>query len=793
MIRRTLSFAFLLCFSAFLAQAQTLYSSTEAISQGFGGAVAISNGEIYVGSAPISWPGGSDPAGEVFRFALNEKGEWAEAGRIHAPDGVRGDDFGRSILIQDGLMLVGAPGKGAVYAFEWANNEWTSAGMMTPETPLAEGFEFAGANARGGLRSQTIAKIGDHVLVTSYNADTSMGSVHRFHRMGSTWNDMGILVEAPAWALAASGNFVFIGTPEANEKKGGLLIYELFAGRDWVSVGELSGASLEGQSLMGRSLAASGSRVYVGATAFEQSGAVIVFERDASGEWGHKATLQQADPAEGTRKSGQFGQGLALSGTDLLVGASGKAFMFNTSDLTAGYMSIDAVDDQAGRGFGVGLAVQGDILAVGSPNANYESGLSTAYGRSADGFWDATGQLLGDVSYFDPIATDEPVRCEDGEAAYFPCENVDLISFVSTGALVKDRGATLNDIWGWEDPETGKEYILAGRTDGLSFIDISMPSHPVIVGQISRTEGSTGSWWRDVKVYRNHAYIVSDGAQNHGMQIFDLTRLRSVKPSEMPVDFQESAHYTGVASSHNIVINEDSGFAYAVGSDSGGESCGGQLHMIDLKDPLSPKFVGCYINPDTGGTHDAQCVNYHGSDTDHRGQEICLMSNGSAFVVVNVTDKANPVTIAVAKYPNTAYTHQGWMSEDHNYFYMNDELDEMNKIVDKTRTLVWDMTDLDDPALVNEFYHGNGASDHNLYVKGNYIYESNYQSGLRILDITDPVHPVEAGSFDTAPFADNVMGFAGSWSNYPYFKSGIIAVSSQGEGIFLVRKKEIDL
>jgi choice-of-anchor B domain-containing protein len=124
---------------------------------------------------------------------------------------------------------------------------------------------------------------------------------------------------------------------------------------------------------------------------------------------------------------------------------------------------------------------------------------------------------------------------------------------------------------------------------------------------------------------------------------------------------------------------------------------------------------------------------------------------------------------------------------------MNDELDEMNKIVDKTRTLIWDVSDLEDPILVNEFYHSTGASDHNLYVRGNFMYQSNYQAGLRILDISDPENPVEAGHFDTAPYADDTYGFAGSWSNYPYFKSGIIAVSSQGEGIFLVRKREIDL
>ena len=793
MIRHILSFVCIALFGVALVQGQTFYSSNESISKGFGGTIAALDGEIYVGAGPISWPGGADPAGQVIRFAQNMQGEWAEVGRIGAPDGVRGDDFGRSILIQDNLMLVGAPGKSAVYAFERSGKEWNSVGMMKLETPLAPGFELAGANARGGFRSQTIAKIGDFVLVTSYNSDTSMGSVHRFHRMGSEWHDMGVLIDTPAWSVASSGNYLFIGTPEVIEKKGGLLIFELVAGRDWVSIGELSGESLEGASLLGRSLAASGNRVYVGATSFEQVGAVVVFERNDLGDWVHKATLQQADPADGERKSPQFGQGLALSGNDLLIGASSKAFMFNTADLSAGYISIDPVDDQARRGFGVGLAVDGNILAVGSPNADYESGFATAYGRSEDGFWDAKGRLQGDVSYFDPIATDEPIRCEEGAAAYFPCENVDLISFVSTGALVKDRGATLNDVWGWEDPETGKEYVLAGRTDGLSFIDISVPSHPLVVGQISRTEGSTGSWWRDVKVYRNHAYIVADGAQNHGMQIFDLTRLRSVNPSEMPVDFKESAHYTGIASTHNIVINEESGFAYAVGNGSGGESCGGQLHMMDLKDPLKPEFVGCFTTPETGGTHDAQCVIYRGRDDNYRGREICFNSNGKAFVLADVTDHANPVTIAVAEYPNTAYTHQGWLSEDHNYFYMNDELDEMNKIVDKTRTLVWDVSDLSDPTLVNEFYHSNGASDHNLYIKGNFMYQSNYQAGLRILDITDPANPVESGHFDTAPFADNVMGFSGSWSNYPYFKSGIIVVSSQGEGIFMVRKKELDL
>lgn len=771
---------------------QSFYSESLAL-KGFGGAVATFKGEFYVGSAPIAWPGGHDPAGQVYRFSKNASGKWSEFGRIGANDGMRGDNFGRSILIQDNVMLVGAPGKSTVYAFDWKDGEWIAAGQLKLKSPLASGFELAGAHARGGFRTQTMAKVGDHVLVTSYNGDTNEGAVHRFHRMGSEWHALDVLIEAPVWSMVSSGNYVYMGTPTDNDRMGGVLVYELIAGRDFVQVANLGGEPLGPNAQLGRALAASGTKVYAGAIGFEQSGAVVVFDRNENGQWAHQTTLQQAAPAEGSRNSSGFGQGLVLSGSELLVGANGKAFMFSTTDLEAGYVSIEAGDGEERRGFGVGLAFENDLLAIGSPSADYEAGLATVYSRSSDNFWDPVGTLTGDVDYFDPIATEDPIKCENGEAALFPCENVDLISFVSTGALVHDRGANLNDIWGWEDPETGKEYILAGRTDGLSFIDISTPSHPLVVGQIMRTEGSPGSWWRDVKVYRSHAYIVADGAGQHGMQIFNLARLRAVNPSDMPVDFEVDALYRGLASSHNIIINEETGFGYAVGSGSGGQGCGGQLHIMDLKDPLNPEFVGCYTNPESGGTHDAQCVIYRGGDDDYRGKEVCFASNGNSFVIADVSNKSATVTIATAKYPNTAYTHQGWLSEDHNYFFMNDELDEMNNIVDKTRTLVWDVKDLSDPLLVKEFYHGNGASDHNLYVKGNFMYQSNYQAGLRIVDITDPLNPVEAGHFDTAPYADNIKGFSGSWSNYPYFKSGIIAISSQAEGIFLVRKREMDL
>jgi choice-of-anchor B domain-containing protein len=387
--------------------------------------------------------------------------------------------------------------------------------------------------------------------------------------------------------------------------------------------------------------------------------------------------------------------------------------------------------------------------------------------------------------------TGDRVDCTDGQAASFGCQGMDLVSFLPIQQIGGQRGVRVNDIWGWTDPETGREYAIVGRMDGTSFVDVTNPSNPVYVGDLPETDGAQSSIWRDIKVYENHAYVVADNSGNHGMQVFDLTQLRDFDGT--PTTFEETAHYDRVNSAHNVIINTDTGFAYIVGAGGGGETCGGGLHMVNIQSPAQPTFAGCFADPSTGRTgtgytHDAQCVVYDGPDTEHQGQEICIGANETAISIADVTDKENPVALSTGSYPDHAYVHQGWLTEDHRYFFQNDELDEINGTADSTRTLIWDVSDLDDPQLVREFFLGNPASDHNLYVKGDVMYQSNYVSGLRILDVSDPANPVEVGYFDTEPFGEDAAGFAGSWSNYPFFQSGVIAVSSMQEGLFLLRK-----
>ena len=67
------------------------------------------------------------------------------------------------------------------------------------------------------------------------------------------------------------------------------------------------------------------------------------------------------------------------------------------------------------------------------------------------------------------------------EADGYPCENVDLLSRLTRSDLFSPRN---NDIWGWTDPTTGNEYALVGKENGVSFVDVSTPTAPVILGTL---------------------------------------------------------------------------------------------------------------------------------------------------------------------------------------------------------------------------------------------------------------------------------------------------------------------
>lgn len=379
--------------------------------------------------------------------------------------------------------------------------------------------------------------------------------------------------------------------------------------------------------------------------------------------------------------------------------------------------------------------------------------------------------FLADSQPAADLAAQSATTCTDGFAGEYPCSNVDLLSFLPLADIGGGKG---NDVWGWIDPVTGSEYALMGRTTGTSFVDITTPSSPVYLGNLPTTRFS--STWRDIKVYKDHAFIVSE-SRNHGMQVFDLTRLRGLTA---PVTFSADALYSGFATAHNVAINETSGFAYAIGTNT----CSGGLHIVDIRTPTSPTQAGCYSGD--GYTHDVQCVNYAGPDTTRTGRELCFASNEDTLTIVEVTDKSAPVLLARRTYEGASYTHQGWLTDDQRYFLIDDEADEGKGF--NTRTYVFDVADPAAPIHIGTHVGSNPAIDHNQYIVQNHTYQANYRSGLRILDISDVASGSlsEVAFFDIYP-QDDANEFNGAWSVYPFFASGNVVVSGIEQGLYVLK------
>ena len=385
-----------------------------------------------------------------------------------------------------------------------------------------------------------------------------------------------------------------------------------------------------------------------------------------------------------------------------------------------------------------------------------------------------TGLVIDDKNFKKP--------CLDGFAGNYPCLGYDLLAQIS----LREFGSnSANDNWGWTDPETEKEYVLLGLDDGTAFIDISNPENPIFLGKLPTA--STTSPWRDVKVFKNHAFIVSE-AQNHGLQVFDLTKLRSVKNFEI---FDASAILEDFGNAHNIWINEASSFAYVLGSNL---YAGGPV-FIDISDPKNPKILGGYSRERY--THDAHVVNYIGPDPEFQGKEIFFGSNSDGgennrIVILDVTDKLNPSKISTVDYSGPGYTHQGFLTEDHRYFFLGDELDELQFGL-KTQTRIFDFSSLKEPKLHFKYFSNFDAIDHNGYIVGEHFFLANYSAGLRVIDISEVQNKTifEKGFFDTYP-SDNNPKFNGVWSIYPFFESGVIAISDIDSGLFLVKASAID-
>lgn len=320
--------------------------------------------------------------------------------------------------------------------------------------------------------------------------------------------------------------------------------------------------------------------------------------------------------------------------------------------------------------------------------------------------------------------------------------------------------ASLANICGYVD-SLGNEYALVGTDFGMSIVDVSIPSSPVI----KYTVPGASSIWREIKTYKKFAYVTTEGGG--GVTVVDLSNLPG------PISYNQYNGDGAIAGQINTVhalhVDTTRGYLYLFGSNIGN----GHSLFFDLSDPSNPTYAGEYIYPGGGNSsyvHDG----YIDGDTLYEGHIY-----SGFFTIVDVTDKSNPVLLGTQVTP-TAFTHNTWLSVDHKTLFTTDE----------NNGSFLGAYDVSDPTNIQELSRiqtapGSNSVIHNTHILNDYAITSWYTQGVVIHDVSRPWNPIEIAKYDTYP-QSNGGGMDGCWGVYPFLPSGTIVASDIQNGLFVL-------
>ena len=307
-----------------------------------------------------------------------------------------------------------------------------------------------------------------------------------------------------------------------------------------------------------------------------------------------------------------------------------------------------------------------------------------------------------------------------------------------------------SDIWGYDD---GTTYLaLQGQRNGTIFVDVTDPYNPIEVGFVAGPSSS----WRDIKTYRNYAYVITEGSGAlAGMQIIDLRN-----PFNPLLVNTYTANFT---TTHNIWIDQERGHAWLVGTDNG-------TRIVDLADPVNPVEIGSWS---TRYVHDIYVKD-----------NIAYLSEIASGIheILDATDPANLQILSSWSTPLNV-THNSWPNEDSSLLVTSDEVNPGGHLA------VYDITDINSTPPQLAAYIPNSASVvHNVFfddIPGvNRVAMSHYALGVRYIDLQRPTVPVELGAYDTRSATDS--GFSGCWGVYPFDPRGYIYASDIQSGLFVL-------
>ncbi len=352
----------------------------------------------------------------------------------------------------------------------------------------------------------------------------------------------------------------------------------------------------------------------------------------------------------------------------------------------------------------------------------------------------------------------------------YPSLNINFLAKIDPETTVNWYGnnGKYAGCYGWHNPADNREYAILGGTRGNYFIDVTIPSSPVVVDFVPGA--AQNSLWRELKTYQHYAYFVSDDA-NSKLQIADMSFL----PDSVHLVYESDSLFTRA---HTIFV--DGHYLYCGGVTRANGLGNYSLCVLDLSNPAQPVLLRSlnqdYTSP--GYVHDMLVRN-----------DTVYASCGNEGLHIFKYDANNNNFTQLAAYTNyvqAGYNHSSDLTADGKTLVFTDE------VPANTVVKILDVSDLNNLTLMDTIKSNEGATPHNPYIIGKHAVVSYYQDGVVVFDISDPSNVSVSGYFDTDPahgvndnFTDAHI-YQGCWGAYPFLPSGILLASDMQNGLFIL-------
>ncbi len=315
---------------------------------------------------------------------------------------VAGDQYGASVAMLGNVAVVGSPGDdtgglqaGAAYVYRFDGLQWNiDQRLFASDAVAGDEFGFSVAISAGVI------------VVGARSRDTLTGAAYVFRFNGSQWQEEEILeaddgspFDMFGSALAISGDVIAVGAlrdTNANGAQAGSVYVFQFDGGQWNQDDTLLASDGAAADLFGLSVGISDDLLVVGAPNHGGSGAAYGFRfNEVSLLWEEEVKLQSNDGANGDL----FGASVTAADRTIVVGApgdadagadTGSAYAFQQrlgNDLWRQLQKIRSDDPQGGDEFGAAVSLERGLLVIGSPLADVggmSSGCAFLWRRNLD-------------------------------------------------------------------------------------------------------------------------------------------------------------------------------------------------------------------------------------------------------------------------------------------------------------------------------------------------------------------------------------------------------------------------